>query len=95
MCISSISEAMPLVLIEALYAGCIPICTNVGGIGEIIVDGENGFLSEGIDLNSYCDTLLRFIRDRHKIRIDRLKLDFTTKFDASVCIESYRLIYFG
>lgn len=40
----SYQEAFPFVILEALSRGKIVIATNVGGIPEIIVNKENGFL---------------------------------------------------
>jgi len=37
-------EGLPLVLIEAMLAGVVPITTNVGSISELVADGRNGFL---------------------------------------------------
>lgn len=42
--ITSYREGFPLVLMEAMRLGVVPICTNVGGINEHIINGENGFL---------------------------------------------------
>ena len=37
-------EGLPVALLEAMSMGCIPVCTPVGGIPSVIVDGQNGFL---------------------------------------------------
>ncbi|MEP3299380.1 MAG: glycosyltransferase [Pseudoruegeria sp.] len=37
-------EGLPLTLLEAMRAGAIPLCTNVGANAEVIRYGENGFL---------------------------------------------------
>ena len=37
-------EGLPLVLIEAMLCGVVPISTNVGAVGELITDGCDGFL---------------------------------------------------
>jgi glycosyltransferase involved in cell wall biosynthesis len=38
-------EGMPIVVIEAQAEGCVPICTNLPGIGqEAVEDGHNGLL---------------------------------------------------
>ncbi len=42
--ITSNREGFPMVLMEAMSFGVVPICTNVGGISEHIVHGENGYL---------------------------------------------------
>lgn len=40
----SLAEGVPIVLMEAMAAGVPVVATNVGGTGELVVDGENGFL---------------------------------------------------
>jgi glycosyltransferase involved in cell wall biosynthesis len=42
--LASISEGMPMVVIEAMAAGVPVVGADVPGIGELIVDGENGVL---------------------------------------------------
>ena len=37
-------EGLPLAIIEAMSQGLPIIATNVGGVNEIVLDGENGFL---------------------------------------------------
>lgn len=44
-------ENMPLSLLEALSLGKIVIASNIGGIPEIIKDGENGLLFNPCDVN--------------------------------------------
>jgi glycosyltransferase involved in cell wall biosynthesis len=40
-------EGMPMVIIEAMSSGCIPVASAIGSIPEMIQDGETGFLIEG------------------------------------------------
>jgi glycosyltransferase involved in cell wall biosynthesis len=44
-------EGVPLVLLDAMAHGCIVFATDVGAVGELVVDGVNGFLcpSSGSD----------------------------------------------
>ncbi len=48
--LTSLSEAMPLALLEAGMAGIPSIASDVGGIPEIIDDGKNGLLIEPRDI---------------------------------------------
>jgi glycosyltransferase involved in cell wall biosynthesis len=41
---SSEFEGLPIALLEAMSMGCIPACTDAGGIPEVIRDNENGLL---------------------------------------------------
>lgn len=61
MFLPSIWEGMPVVLLEALSVGCIPICTAVGGIVNAIRDGENGILSEDSSEHSVYEALNRYL----------------------------------
>lgn len=54
------SEAMPLVLIESMARGCIPIAYDVRyGPREIITDGVDGFLVEPGDVDAVTRILVR------------------------------------
>ena len=61
MCLSSAWEGMPVTLLEALSVGCIPVCTPVGGICDVVDNNNNGILSDGIDEESYYQALKRFM----------------------------------
>ena len=51
-------EGLPIVLIESLAVGCIPICTPVGGVNDMIQSGYNGYLA--LDCSeSECYNILR------------------------------------
>lgn len=41
--LTSYSEGLPRVLIEAMACGCIPVATNVGSICNLVINGYNGF----------------------------------------------------
>lgn len=42
--ITSVNEGFPMVIMESMIHGAIPVCTNVGGIHEHIINMENGIL---------------------------------------------------
>lgn len=60
-CLPSIWEGMPVTLLEALSVGCIPICSPVGGIPEVINSGENGLLSSDSSEEAYYKALKSFV----------------------------------
>lgn len=60
MCLSSKMEGMPMTIIEAFSVGCPALCTPVGGIVNMINEGENGMLSHGLSIDDYYLMLKRF-----------------------------------
>jgi glycosyltransferase involved in cell wall biosynthesis len=61
--LSSISEGIPLAVIEAMCAGLPVVCTNVGGTSEVISDSQTGLLAPAGDDAALADALLRLHRD--------------------------------
>jgi glycosyltransferase involved in cell wall biosynthesis len=93
-CLSSVFEGMPISLIEALSVGCIPVCTPVGGIKQMIKHGKTGFLSKDISVNGYCDVLKEALThpDKKMIKLNgRLffKLNYHIQASANAHSRSY------
>ena len=53
------NETFGMVYIEAMLAGCLTVAAKGGGVDGVIVDGENGFLSEQGDAEDLVRTLTR------------------------------------
>lgn len=92
-CLSSSHEGMPISLIEALACECVPICTPVGGIVDIIENNKNGFLSANTSDEAYYSAVKSFIK--YKDTIDRrlLRQLFDEKFSIKRCAEQYKGAY--
>jgi len=59
----SLTEGMPLTVLEAMACGVPVIASRVGGTPELITDGENGFLIDPKSVSQLRDCLLRLIKD--------------------------------
>lgn len=57
MVLPSLSEGLGRVVVEAMLLGMPVIGSRVGGIPDMITDGENGFLAEPDDVDSLLDAL--------------------------------------
>jgi glycosyltransferase involved in cell wall biosynthesis len=61
--LSSAWENFPHTLVEALAAGTPAIATDVGGVSEIVTDGENGLLVPPGDPDALAAAIRRFLGD--------------------------------
>ncbi len=62
--ITSDFEGLPIVLLEAMSRGCIPIVSKTeSGVAELIQDGENGFLVPIGDVNGFVDAVKRLLAE--------------------------------
>ncbi len=86
--LTSLSEGMPSVILEAMGAGLPIIASNVGGNNEIVHEGENGYLILGDDVNILADRMVKLINDEalrtsmgHKSREYALEYDWKNIMD--------------
>lgn len=94
-CLPSIWEGMPVTLLEAISVGCIPICSPVGGIPEVVINGVNGFLSENSSEDAYFQTLKHFmsLSDSDITKLREHCLDSFKKYRISEVAKKYIEVY--
>jgi glycosyltransferase involved in cell wall biosynthesis len=64
-CLPTKGDCLPMVLAEAGAAGLPIISTRVGGIPEIVREGENGYLIDPEDTRALVSTMERLVCDSH------------------------------
>lgn len=92
---SSISEGIPLTIIEAMAAGLPVVSTAVGGIPEMIQDGQNGFLTDSGDHVGLADALVLLQLDvtvRNAVA-SKGREQATQLFSQQSMLDGYRSIY--
>ena len=94
-CLPSIWEGLPISLLEALATGCIPICSPVGGINDVVIDGFNGILSESSSETDYYESVKRFLayRDCELSAIKRRAMENFSEFSISNTANRYLELY--
>jgi sugar transferase (PEP-CTERM/EpsH1 system associated) len=58
----SFAEGTPVTLLEAMASGLPVVASNVGGIPEVVKDGESGFLVTPTDENAIASLLVKYFR---------------------------------
>jgi glycosyltransferase involved in cell wall biosynthesis len=91
-----VSELLGLVALEAMASGTPVVASRIGGLAEVVVDGETGFLVPPGDAAALGDRLARLLSDRRlAARLGAgardLVLDrFTWRACAERCLAAYR-----
>lgn len=66
--LTSFNEGLPLVIIEAMAAGRPVVATNVGGVAEMVLSGETGFVVSVGDSEAVADALAQILSDPNRSR---------------------------
>lgn len=95
-CLSSLYEGMPISLIEAFATGCIPVCTPVGGMSEMVGDLDPALLSDSVRVSNYYQLLKKMIslpeRKTGQLKENTSKL-FEEKYSIKYSAIKYHKLY--
>ena len=93
--LSSLEEGMPNALIEAMAAGLPSVATDVGGVGEILLDGETGHLVPPADPGALADRIGDLVRDADRRRLlgEAARRRFERLFTLEAMTAAYHSLY--
>jgi len=66
--VTSRHEGEPLTLIEAMSAGCFPVCTDVGIVPELVIHGVNGYIVKERSKEAFEEAFLWCDANIHLVR---------------------------
>lgn len=89
---SSIKEGLPYVVIEAGYAGIPVFASCVGGIPEIIIEGQTGKLHEPKDIMTLTNHLIDFIMSGTYKQEDIIQ-KVTNRFSIEKMLKKTKILY--
>jgi glycosyltransferase involved in cell wall biosynthesis len=66
--LTSINEGTPVSLIEAMAAGVPVVATAVGGVPDVVAEGEAGYLVESGDAEGMAQAIIELLRNPEKAK---------------------------
>lgn len=93
--LTSRMESFGLAALEAMACGAVPIATRVGGVPEVITDGQDGFLNEVGDVETMADRVLLLLREPEQRRrmAEAARNTALTRFCSDLVIPQYEHYY--
>ncbi|EKD24174.1 MAG: glycosyl transferase group 1 [uncultured bacterium] len=94
--LASLWEGHPNVVLEAMACGAPVVATNVGGVPEIILDGETGFLVESNNARALADKIIQvsaLTDEARKTIVDRAYKKIENNFSLGEMMEEYEQLY--
>lgn len=92
MLLPSIWEGLPVTLLEAMSTKCVPLCSPVGGIPNVITDNVEGFLSKSSSEDDIYEVIKRYIDTPNTI-INTIKEATLKRFTDNFGIERTSSLY--
>lgn len=91
----SLSEGLPMVMLEAMAAGKPVIATHVGAIQKVLQNQANGILIESRDWNGFSNAILELLNDQGKAaRIaSNAKSTVAAKYSSTIMAKKYMGVY--
>ncbi|MBA7507586.1 N-acetyl-alpha-D-glucosaminyl L-malate synthase [subsurface metagenome] len=90
----SLSEGFPNVILEAMASGMPIVATRVGGLAEIIKDGDNGFLVEPGNPQQLAEKVLLILKDKElRERISRNNKEAAKEYSWEGIVDRLEKVY--
>ncbi len=96
--LTSVSETFPYSILEGVREGCATICSDVGGMSELIDSGENGFIFKPKDIQSLTKYILSFAQSKEKRELfskrlyEKADCQFSLRAMCKTQLENYELV---
>ena len=91
----SLSEGLPLALLEAMFAGCPIVASNVGDVGIALADGDAGVLAEPGNPHALARSIDELLSDSRRAKGlgERASRRAAAEYDVSRMVRHYTTVY--
>lgn len=90
----SLSEGLPVVGVAALAHGLAILGSKIGGISDVVIDGQNGSLCSVNDFNEFEQALRSMLLSKKKLRHMKMSSrEMAEKFDLVKIAKKYESIF--
>ena len=91
--LTSLSEGMPSVILEAMGCGLPVIASNVGGNNEIVHEGKNGYLIAGNNIDDLAEKLSTLINDKNlRLHMGEKSRAYAMEYDWKNIMNKYNTL---
>ena len=91
----SLSEGFPNVVLEAMASGLPIVATKVGGLPEIVKNGENGFLIKPRNSKELAKKILLILNDKELSgRMSKNNIKEAKKYSYENVVDNLEKVYF-
>ena len=91
----SISESLSMTVIEAQQRGLVPIVSNIGGLKDLVQDGQTGIIKDFTDYENLVDDTIKLHQNpeaHNKISRQCIKNNYTIEIEVDRIIKMYKTI---
>jgi len=86
----SLYEPFGLVALEAMACGCVPIVSNMCGVADLIINGENGFV---LPLKNFVEGMIKILKNVDLTKLSKKCEKYAKKFDWKFTAKEYLKLY--
>lgn len=93
-CLTSLWEGLPIAVIEAMASSLPVVCTDTGGVRELVDDGANGFIVPPGDMEAMAAVIVRLIKDKGlREAMGRKAAALPEEYDAAAMVRRTEQVY--
>ena len=94
LCLTSITEGSPMVIVEAMQNGVVPIVYNTFSASEFLIDNNrNGFIIPPFDTNQYVNAMIKIMKNEGLYNdMSRKCIESSDKYNLHRIVDTWEVL---